>query len=205
MKTNRGFDVLSSIYDGLARTVFGKSVVESQIVFLNQVPADSKILILGGGTGWLLEAIEETNRSCEIWYVELSAGMINRARKRKLKNPVHFIQGTEEDIPMRQFDVVMTNFYLDLFSDKKLKEVIERINQRMKPAAYWLITDFVEGGNWWQSVLLKLMYRFFRVACGIEGKRLPDWSFSLQAAGWKETQVAYRYGKFIKSALWKRD
>lgn len=204
MNTNRGFDLLSPVYDVLARVVFGRSIVESQTKFLSCIPDNSKILILGGGTGWLLEAIEEKNRSGEIWYVECSAGMINKARNRKLTNTIHFIQGTEEDIPPRKFDVVITNFYLDLFTEKKLKEVIVRINQHTNPTSQWLITDFADTGTAWQQWMLTIMYAFFRIVCSIEGKRLPDWPACLRHGGWMQSNVAYRYGKFIVSSTWNK-
>ncbi len=41
-------------YDSLAGLVYGKALVKAQVYLLQYIPADSNILIVGGGTGWIL-------------------------------------------------------------------------------------------------------------------------------------------------------
>jgi len=205
VKTNSGFDLLAPIYDSLARFVFGKSIVDSQTWYLDKIPADSRVLILGGGTGWLLEELRKRNSSCTVWYIEISQKMIERACHRDLKPTVHFIQGTEKEIPANQkFDVVITNFYLDLFSEKALKEVVDRINSHTTTSTLWLVTDFVNGGKWWHKLILKTMYLFFKLVCGIEANHLPEWFAQLRSQGWREANTKVWYSHFIKSTVWSR-
>lgn len=205
MKTNSGFDLLAPIYDSLARFVFGKSIVDSQTWYLDKIPDDSRVLILGGGTGWLLEELQKRNSSCTVCYIEISKKMIERARSRELKSTVHFIQGTEEDIPASQkFDVVITNFYLDLFSEKTLKEVVDRINSHTTASTLWIVTDFVNGGKWWHKLMLKTMYLFFNVTCRIDANHLSDWADQLRLLGWCESYTRVWHRDFIKSTIWKR-
>ncbi len=109
-----GFDAVAGIYDGLARLVYGKSLHAAQAQFLPVIPSDAKVLIIGGGTGWLLHELLLLNTGCQVWYVEASAKMIVAAQK-KIGNDarVHFIHGTEAAIPEEVvFDVVITNFFL---------------------------------------------------------------------------------------------
>ena len=136
MKTNAGFDFLAPVYDWIARLVFGKAITDSQTFFLNRIPQQADVLILGGGTGWLLEKISEQNKSCRIVYVDLSQQMIEKSKLRTTKDEVSFVQGTISDVPMdAKFDVVITNFYLDLFSDRKLELILEQIGIHVKPTS----------------------------------------------------------------------
>lgn len=200
-----GFDFLAPIYDSFARLIFGKSITASQTLFLDQVPPNSTVLILGGGTGWLLEELIRQNPSCTVWYIEASSKMIERTRHRKLNNRVHLIQGTEADIPTNaKIDVVITNFYLDLFSENKLKNVIQHITDQSAPSARWLVTDFVNKGMWWHKWMLKIMYIFFRIVCNIEASHLPIWAKQLNDRKWGEMNSKHWYGAFIKSTVWHR-
>src|SRR6187402_1340927 len=76
-----GFDRLAPVYDKLAGLVFGKAIVDAQLVFLDRVRAGDRILILGGGTGWLLEKLLRKQPVCEVWYVESSSRMIELTRQ----------------------------------------------------------------------------------------------------------------------------
>ena len=179
-------------------------MVDSQTHFLHQIPAGAEVLILGGGTGWLLEKISEQNKSCKILYVDLSAEMIRRARSRKTLDEVQFIQGTAQDIPKTlTFDVIITNFYLDLFSDQNLNSNLRHIQTRCKPQTLWFVSEFVETKRW-HTWLLKLMYLFFKVACGIEGSGLPRWREALQAMGWRTRDQRFLFGGFINTSFWVR-
>lgn len=203
MKTNPGFDLLAPVYDLLARAVFRKSIIESQTFFLDKIAAGSKVLILGGGTGWILEELEKRNISCTVWYVEISVQMLRKSRKRKIKNPVHFIHGTMDDIPSRLvFDVVIANFYFDMFADQTLPGIIRGISNHTQSSGAWHITDFVRTGVWWHTGMLKIMYAFFRVVCKIEARHLPDWQRHLENHKLVEVHTGKWYKGFIKSGVW---
>lgn len=202
MKTNSGFDFLAPVYDSLARLVFGKAMVESQTCFLDRIPAGSEILILGGGTGWLLEKISDQNKSCKILYVDISAEMITRSKQRETNDEIYFVQGTEQAIPKeKKFDVIITNFYFDLFSDKTLMQIVARIDRHTKPTSVWLVTEFIDV-IWWHRLMLKVMYLFFRMICRIESSRLPQWKTILQANGWNEGGGQLQFKGFINTSFW---
>ncbi len=91
------------------------------------ITQQDRLLILGGGSGWILESINALSFDGEVWYIEASSEMIRLASKRQLDFKVHFIHGTEENIPQEVvFDAVITNFYLDLFPDERLPLVLEK-------------------------------------------------------------------------------
>jgi tRNA (cmo5U34)-methyltransferase len=201
-----GFDHIAGLYDTLARIVFGRRIVQAQRYFLEDVADGSKVLILGGGTGWLLGELLSHKPNVEVWYVDASQRMIALSREKiNDKGNVHFIHGTEQDIPSEiSVDIVITNFYLDLFSNEALKKILPDIATRMKENARWIATDFVYRGTWWQAALLQVMYWFFRAVGAIESSRLPAWEEALQQAGWIPMKEKMFFRGFIKTAVHKR-
>lgn len=194
------FNRVAFVYDALVKLVFGNSMVRAQTFLLNKIKDDATVLIIGGGTGWILKALKA---GCEVWYIDASSKMIEKARKQDVLCKVHFITGTESDIPHRTFDVIITNFYFDLFTTPKADAVIKKIKIVMKPDANWIVTDFIDEA-WWQRIMLNVMYFFFRVTCNIESKKLPGWIESFDQNGFNMIESKTFYAGFIKTVLWKR-
>jgi ubiquinone/menaquinone biosynthesis C-methylase UbiE len=204
VKTNAGFDLLAPIYDSLACLVFGRTIHDSQVWFLDRVAPNSTVLILGGGTGWLLEELLNRCPTAIVYYIEASSKMIEKSRQRNLRNSVHFILGTEESIPSDlTFDIVITNFYVDLFPTSSLNKIIKEIHSHTTASSTWVVTDFVNE-KWWHRWMLKIMYFFFRIVCRIEGSHLPEWPKAIYNQGWKEVDSKRWYRNFIISTIWNR-
>jgi ubiquinone/menaquinone biosynthesis C-methylase UbiE len=197
--------------------IYGKSIVRAQTCFLGIIPPFSKVLILGGGTGWLLTELLREHPTCDVWYIESSANMLSMTMK-KNGHPgrVHFILGTEKDIPISPitigasvggptsgFDIVITHFFLDLFAPLTLRSAVQKISQASKPSALWMVADFVDEGKWWQRILLNIMYSFFRRTCRIEARMLPPWGDILVQSGLGIVQRRLYYAGFIESAVYR--
>ena len=181
---SKGFDKLAGVYDMLTIFVFGKSMRNAQRHHLLHIKEHVTILILGGGTGWLLDDILRNKANCEVWFLDISKEMIALAKKRNTgNNRIHFIQATEEAIPREiMFDVIITNFYLDLFSGS-LPAVLKRILHQFSESGKWIVVDFVNEDRWWQQAMLRAMYLFFRMMCSIEAKALPSWREHMMRLG----------------------
>ena len=203
-----GFDKIAFIYDSLAKLIFGNSIRKAQYACLEDIPEGGNVLILGGGTGWLLEKLMKMKPACKIWYVEASKSMLAKAKEVVEHQPsanLRFIHGTEEDIAADSdvaFDAVITNFYFDLFTPLTLDRVLNQIIKLMGRKAVLLVSDFVDRGVWWQRLLLFVMYRFFRTLCGIESPRLPEWRNHLTNVGFNELKTKSYYGGFIESSVY---
>lgn len=184
--------------------MFGKTLDHAQKFPLDFIEPDVSVLILGGGSGELLNTLLQKHPTVSVDYIDLSPNMIELA-KRKTGNPlsVNFITGTEQNIPSRTYTVVITNFYLDLFSDKRLNEVIDIIKPRLSDNVIWLATDFISEKTW-HRIFLKVMYVFFKIITRIEAGSLPDWQSALSHAGFREVKSKNFYGGFIKSSVYKR-
>lgn len=203
-RTAKGFNLLAPVYSGLSKLIFGKSIERAQLHFLDCIDSTRHVLFLGGGSGEVLHALVTTYPTVKVDYIDLSPKMIELA-KSKTGNPssVNFITGTEQNIPARSYNVVITNFYLDLFSDKRLNEVIDIIKPRLADNVTWLATDFISEKTW-HRIFLKAMYMFFKIITRIEAGSLPDWQSALSNAGLKEVTSRNFYGGFIKSSVYKR-
>jgi ubiquinone/menaquinone biosynthesis C-methylase UbiE len=175
MTSHKGFDSLVGIYDVLVRIVFGSAIRRAQICLIKQMPENREWLILGGGTGWILDEIFLVHENAAITYVEASQKMINRAKKRGNSGKVTYILGTIDQLPKEAtYDIVMTAFFWDMFQTRTAMHMKDMINQKVKKHAVWLLTDFKNSDIWWQKILLNIMYRFFRMICKIEASKLPD-------------------------------
>lgn len=200
----KGFDFLAPFYDRLARVIIGKDIVLSQVYFLGRFSQCKRLLILGGGSGWLLKDICSNYPSLEIDYIDLSPGMMDRARKRMKHNRhVNFIHGTEDDLPTHHYDGVITNFFLDMFDERGLSPVIEKVKRSLSDEAIWLVTDFVNERRV-HAIKLWCMYRFFRIITQIEATHLSDWHEQMMQTGFKLSENKRFSNGFIASHVYQR-
>jgi len=194
-------------YDRLARLVYGTALVGAQVYLLNYIPEDCSVLIVGGGTGWILEELAKIHPSgLTITYVEVAPAMMALSQKRNAgANRVIFINDAIENTAlMPGFDVVITPFLLDNFTDRNLDKIFDHINQLLKKDGLWLNTSFQPNGKWWQSVLLKTMFVFFKVVCGIEASKLPRIDeFFMRNNYWTLHQKRF-YNGFIASKVYQK-
>ena len=204
MNRKKGFDAVAGYYDRLARIVFGKSILLSQTYFLGTISPTSRVLVVGGGTGWWLKEFLHQKPGCRILYIDVSSEMLSRAMKSVGDDKrITFRLGTEDSIKeTNEFDAVLTFFFLDLFSDEKLRSVIAKIKVALKPNAYWLVSDFINT-TWWHAYLLSIMYSFFRISTGLRNKSLSDWPGLLLESNFRLQEHKMFFGRFIKSGLYK--
>jgi ubiquinone/menaquinone biosynthesis C-methylase UbiE len=199
------YDNSAWFYDRLSRVVYGRALIRSQVYLLDHIPEGSKVLIVGGGTGWILEEIARLRPSgLKITYVEISAKMMALSRKRDAGgNEVAFINDAVEHAQLKaEYNIVITPFLFDNFTDETLQKVFAQIQAALKPGALWLNADFHVSGKWWQKVLLPSMLLFFRVTCRIEAKKLPDIDGVFERHQYKILQQKSFFGEFIVARVY---
>jgi tRNA (cmo5U34)-methyltransferase len=199
---SNGFDRVAGVYDFLAQLVLGKAIQESQTFFLNDIPDGSNVLILGGGTGWILESLLAVKPNVKVCYIEPSSRMMALSKQKISTGNIQFITGTEINIPQSSaFDAVITNFYLDLFNNDTLEDVLKTITRNLRPQGVWIATDFIHPKSLWHRFLLKMMYGFFKVVAGIQATTLPHWEISLERHQLSTLRTQLFYSGFIRSKL----
>ncbi|WP_179413180.1 class I SAM-dependent methyltransferase [Mucilaginibacter sp. E4BP6] len=194
-------------YDSLARLVYGNALINAQVYLLKRISLNSKILIVGGGTGWILEEITRIHPSgLQITYVEIAPDMMAQSKKRNVgNNQVTFINDAIENVDLpKDFDIALTPFLLDNFIEENLNKIFSSIAALLKPKAFWLNTSFQLTGKWWQQVLLKTMFIFFKVTCGIEASKLPGIDKCFEENGFKLIEQQSFFGDFIGAKIFKK-
>lgn len=176
---HQGYDAIAGIYDRLATLVFGNKLRKAETAHLNYISPKANILLVGGGTGRISEDITHLHpEGLTIDFVDISGEMIRLAKQRNTgANSVTFIhQSITAFSASNCYDIVITPFLLDNFSQPTAEKVFAILHQALKPNGYWLYTDFSVSTTHSviQKGMLYVMYTFFRMACKIEAHKLPD-------------------------------
>ncbi len=195
------YDRIAWCYDLLCSIMFGNSIRKAQIEMLNFIPGKSNILIIGGGTGWIIEEISKVHQSgLYITYIDASEKMIEKSKRREARlNKVEFISSPIEQVHLKphKYDVIITAFFFDNFSQSKCGLIFNQLNTSLKNYGTWLYADFklsYKKRQHWQKRLLNLMYLFFKIFCRLEAEELPDI---------KSLFVVYNYEVIIEKSYYK--
>ena len=202
-----GYSNVAWFYDSLSRVVYGKALIEAQVCLLKHIPPNSSILIVGGGTGWILEQIACLHPSgLKITYVEVAEKMMVLSRKRDTGNNevIYITQPIEQVTGLPHFDVIITPFLFDNFSAITFNSVFAQLHSLLKPNGLWLNTDFQLTGKWWQYVLLKSMLGFFGLVAGIESEKLPDIETEFVIRDYHVVDFKSFFGEFIKASAYRK-
>ena len=193
-------------YDPASKLIYGKSLIQAQAFLLRFIPAKSKILIVGGGTGWILAEIAKIHPSgLKITYVEIAPKMMALSKKRDAgNNDIDFINDAIENVDLQNgYDVIITPFLFDNFTEDNFQKIFGHIHPALKPNALWLNTDFRPTGKWWQNILLGSMFLFFRLICRIEAKKLPGIQATFVKYGYLAIEQRSFFGDFILSSAYR--
>jgi len=196
------FNPIAGFYDRLAALVFGKAILKSQLCHLDLIQKEANVLVLGGGTGRWLAKLLIQNLTCEVWYVEASSKMLSKARALNDNDRVHFIHGTENDIPDIKFDAIVTHFFLDMYGEDKLGPLANKLRTKLNEGGIWIVSDFTDR-KYWQKIFLKVMYAFFRLVGAIDIRMLPQWNHILMANSFRCDGFRSFYGEFIECRAYR--
>ena len=210
------FDLVAPIYDGLAALVFGGAIRRAQTRLLPELRNAQRALIVGGGTGWfLLELLDRTDVE-HVLYVEKSEIMLNKSRALLMQrtpqwaNRVEFRLGTEESVTAQDgaFDLLVTNFFLDLFVDANCVHMIEQLASKLSSNGRWLFVDFHTPEGGWQrtasDALYTVMYGFFSLTSQIESRRPPQYQDTFDRLGVRTEVEEMFYATMIRAKLMRK-
>ncbi len=215
-KVSKGFDRLSYFYDSMLWITSGNIISKSQSVLIKELPFCSETLIMGGGTGKFLYALLKSGKTKSVTYIDISPRMIELSEKYIIKhipekrNQVLFIIGNEDSIPsIAQYDLIVTNYFLDLFNKEELESVFNKLYTHFSTNGFWYYTDFCLDNSAVKGIrksihhmIVQLLYTFFRFFCGISATKL--WSVKMHFDNKKmaPNKEAYFVGKLIRTALY---
>ena len=204
------YDPIASYYDRIHHLFYGQAEINAQVELLDYVRPGDRLLIVGGGTGWILEKIGNIFPSgLEITYVERSARMMEKAKTRKCgQNRVVFVStGVEEWRGDEEYDCILTGLFFDNFKELHAAAIVGQLTKYLKAGGYWLESDFYypkKRGKLWQAILLWAMYMSARMVCGVEARRLPDMDKIFLAEGYRVLYTTFHYQRFIRSVVYRK-
>lgn len=201
------FDRIAFIYDFLASLVFGKEILRSQQQYIEELPTSGRILFIGGGSGKVLELISRLRPQLIIDYVEPSLKMIRKAKKRRSANEIYWYNGSYEDFFNDvKYEAVLTFYYLDMYKNKEMPDLVSRINTRLSTHGIWLFADFLDTKSYKkaQQVLVRIMYLFFRITTGLRNQKLPDYIAGFNTNGLTVVKSQKFFGGMISSLFLRK-
>ncbi|GGK59124.1 class I SAM-dependent methyltransferase [Rufibacter glacialis] len=211
MPSTPDFNLIAPAYDRLAQLVYGNAQRRAQAHFLPLIPPEARVLVVGGGSGWILGELLRQSHPAYVLYLEASSVMLAKAQEKPLAFPaqVEFRLGTQAQLlPEEKFHVVLTPFVLDLFTPPEAFSIMQRLDKALYPGGLWLHTDFHQSSSFrrqlWQKPLLWGMYRFFRWVSRISGQGLPPFEALFIKLGYKPRQEASFYKGFIKAQVFQK-
>ncbi len=169
------FNFIAKYYTLLSKLVFGTALETAKISLFYKIPNQAKVLFIGGGAGNSLKMLLLLKPNVHVDFVEVSEQMMARAKKQMdFANTIKFINAPIEEFKEEKYDVVITEFFFDLFTKENIQQLIPHIVSKLNADGCWIDTDFRLTAKLTQRVLLKIMYVFFNLTAGLKTLRLVD-------------------------------
>lgn len=211
MSSPANFDPLARPYRTLEYLTLGRKLEQTRLHFLPKLGMAHNALALGDGDGRFLASFLAANTSVQATAVDSSAAMLELLRRRcsryedRLKtvqaNALTFTPAT--DVP---YDLVVSHFFLDCFTEEQLDQLIARITPALRPGGRWLISDFrIPPGNMHlpTRVFIRGLYLAFRILTGLRVTHLPDHAGLLSEAGFQCIGRQMFLSGILTTELWE--
>ncbi|MDO6438854.1 class I SAM-dependent methyltransferase [Cyclobacterium sp. 1_MG-2023] len=181
------YNFVAPFYDALATLVLGQKFHGSKWAFLDIIQRGDTVLVVGGGTGANLpDILKRCGKEGKVIYMEASEKMLDKAKKRiplNISGQVEFI--CRADFKFQEecnFDVIVTQFLLDVLTDQDITALFEEVNQRVTSDSKWLFLDFFPVRD--KQFLIRLMITCFGILTQHPRKELPDYAGFFTKGGW---------------------
>jgi ubiquinone/menaquinone biosynthesis C-methylase UbiE len=201
-------DPIARWYQLFEYLVFGRALQRRRLEFLKEVADVRSVLILGDGDGRFTAEFVKQNPQAVVESVDSSARMLQLAERRVGSANVQFRVGDARTIALSgKYDLVVTHFFLDCFTNEELDKLVERITGRCMPNARWLVSEFglpLAGvPRFAARALIRIMYFFFRVLTGLRVTHLPNYAPVLARNGFQIMQRQTAAGGLLISELFR--
>lgn len=184
------YKLVGPIYDWLSTVYSGKSIHRCKVAMLDHLKRGDKVLFAGVGHG--LDAVHAARLGARVTVVDLSATMLDKFRRNLEREGLDAdIRQVHSDIMLvdefEQYDMVVANFFLNVFDEAMMVRVLEHLIRLGKPGAHIVVGDFsyptgnplsraVKTAYWYGAVL------FFWLFAGNAVHKIynyPEWMHRL--------------------------
>jgi len=207
------FDAVAPWYRTLETIAFGNALQRARTACLDEISSPRRALIVGEGNGRFLRELLRAHPDTQVDCIDASERMLQLAQ-RSVGDSTNRVTFLRHDItswsptPAGRYDLIVTHFFLDCFSDGELAQVISKLSQAGTADAAWLVADFRIPAQAFARararMWLAMMYCFFRRVAGIDARNLVDPSPFLRAEGFSLMQQHLSRHGMLKSELWRR-
>lgn len=208
-------DWIAKYYETLEHLSFGSHLERSRFAFLSEARMARRAIVCGGGDGRFLARLLQANSRVQVDFVELSKRMIELACKRvaslgpAFQGRVRFCKGdigSFEPSP-GGYDLIVTNFFLDCFTESELAEIVSRLASWGAPEGRWIVSDFREAkglaGRIWTGAIIGGLYAAFRITTGLNVSSLPNYVAALRGQGFQLCWEEKTLGGLLYASLWQ--
>jgi SAM-dependent methyltransferase len=209
-------DAIAPYYEALEHLSFGRRLEQMRFAFLQEARASRRAIVCGGGDGRFLARLLRANPAVQVDFVDLSSKMIEVAEKRitgmgwAARRRVRFHAGDIREFapgPV-EYDLIVSHFFLDCFSDAELADVVGSLADWAAPDVTWIVSDFRETqgpiGRIWTSGVTRGLYAAFRLTTGLRVTRLPKYLPAIAEAGFRLRHEENALGGLLHSSVWGR-
>ena len=155
-----GYKWVGFQYEFTGRIYSFGQIPKCKSTMLKYLRPGQKLLVAGAGHG--TEAIQAAQMGVNVTAVDLSATMLKHlnARLDKCMDVKGDMTCVHDDIfnvqDQGQFDMVMANFFLNVFPEKRVDEVANHLATLVKPGGYFVVGEFMLPGKGIVGLLQKL-------------------------------------------------
>ena len=210
-------DRVARAYQTLEYFSFGGALQSCRVMFLGEVADCRRALLCGDGDGRFLAELLRTNREVCADFVDLSAGMVNAAKRRvdamgsQKGARTNFHAGDVrcfEPVDTAAYDLITAHFFLDCFDDREVAGVARKLASLARPGAKLLLSDFRiprQGiARYIDAAIVRGLYGAFRLTTGLRVARLPNYEAALELAGFRKDRETLKLGGLLVASLWRK-
>ena len=216
MSTPARFDRLSRLYRWMEYFSFGPYLQKCRILRIDDIVSRRRALVYGDGDGRFLGELLRHAPGIRVTAVDASKKMLLRLAERlPSEAQVRLVHADAlacepAGFPEAPFDLVVTHFFLDCFSEVEIDLLLKRVNAAVAPDedAMWVVSDFAiprrMPARLLGMLIVRGLYLAFALMTGLKTRRLPDHALVMREAGWMlENRRELLFGLLV-SEIWCR-
>ena len=149
---NNNYDLAARFYDFASALYSGGKIRACKVKQLEEFSEGERVLYAGVGGGE--DALLAAKKGAKVTVVELSQEMLDVAENRFVREGLEpeeietICDDVMRHLPDKKYDVVIANFFLNVFSEDVMKSMFSHLASLVKPGGKLLIADFAppQGG-----------------------------------------------------------
>lgn len=164
-QTARSYESISSFYERLNRLFTGGQNLATRLSQIDDMHAGQRVLYVGVGPGE--EALEAARKGIKVTCVDLSPSMVEIVRQRfeKAGLPGEFVcADIMEFEPEEPYDVVVSNFFLNIFSRPMMLQMLTRLVSLVRPGGDFVVADFAPPRG---NIVLRSRHRLYYTVANV--------------------------------------